>query len=82
MVSRLINLIESKGFVSLAQAARELGTTQEVLKEIVTLLLKKGILKKTIPAKNCSCGDCSSCKNCPMSNFSDGESFYVLGKKD
>lgn len=78
MVSKLLNLIKSKGFVSLAQAARELGTTPEVIKEIVALLIRKGILKKTIPAKGCPCGDCSSCKDCPISDFSDGESFYIL----
>ncbi|NLI39816.1 MAG: hypothetical protein GX421_01320 [Caldisericales bacterium] len=78
MVSRLIDLIRSKRFVSLAQAARELGTTPEVVREIVSMLIRKGILKKTAPTKGCACRDCSSCKDCPVSNFSDGESFYVL----
>ncbi len=70
MISKLIELIKTKGFLTLSQAAIELGTTNDVIKDLIEYLVRRGHLLKVNLAfqkgcqENMVCGNCAGCSGC------------------
>ena len=64
MVSKLIELIKTKGFLTLSEAAKELGTTTDVVKSLIEHLRTRHHIIKVDMSKDQECDGAVDCKGC------------------